>query len=114
MKPRELVDIAELRRRYIALYTEVRRYIWPFDVVNDLVDIELECYQAFPDQEKLKYVFNKLRRYIESDIDLTEDKDLDSALRSFEELVNDNNLYYNNLRAVREVLSYEDLKEIQD
>ena len=52
------------RNRYIDLYKELRKYLWDFDVICVIADIETEVYKIFPDILKLQGLVDKLRRLI--------------------------------------------------
>ena len=43
----------EIQNAYVDLYTQMRKYIWPFDVIDILVDLEIESFKSFPDSQKL-------------------------------------------------------------
>jgi hypothetical protein len=110
---RQLIDVEDLRRRYIELYVQVRKYIWPFDTVANLVDVEMECYSAFPDMLALRTAFSKLKSDIEAAVDLSDDKDLKDAIEEFQKLIDRDEDFFNLLEAVKEVMSYEDIQEQQ-
>ena len=110
---RELINIEDLRRLYIDLYVQVRKYIWPFDTVAHLVDVEMECYSAFPDMLKLRTAFGKLRSDVEAAVEMSEDKELKDAIDAFQKLIDSDEEFFNLLEAVKEVLSYEDIQKQQ-
>lgn len=107
----KLINIEELRKAYVTLYVEIRKYIWPFDTVAHLVDVEMQCYSAFPDIVQLRSSFANLRSDVEHEIDLKDDKELSDAINDFQEIIDSDDSFYNLLSAVREVLSYEDIQE---
>lgn len=76
------------RNFYIRLYKELRKYLWDFDTVNLIADIELSAYKSFPDVAQLKLLLGRLRQNLFET--LREDDELRKSLEDFEESVNDN------------------------
>ena len=93
----------EIQNAYVNLYTQIRKYIWPFDVIDILVDLEIESFKSFPDVMKLRELLDRLYREIQST--LSDDKDFETAYSSFKELIDDDNTMYKLLEQVREVIS---------
>lgn len=93
----------EIQNAYVNLYTQIRKYIWPFDVIDILVDLEIESFKSFPDVMKLRELLDRLHREIQSTI--SDDKDLETAYSSFKKLIDDDNTMYKLLEQVREVIS---------
>lgn len=93
----------EIQNAYVDLYTQMRKYIWPFDVIDILVDLEIESFKSFPDVMKLRELLDRLHREIQST--LSEDKDFETSYSSFKKLLDDDNAMYKLLEQVREVIS---------
>ena len=93
----------EIQNAYVNLYTQIRKYIWPFDVIDILVDLEIESFKSFPDVMKLRELLDRLHREIQST--LSDDKDFETAYLSFKKLIDDDNIMYKLLEQVREVIS---------
>lgn len=93
----------EIQNAYVDLYTQMRKYIWPFDVIDILVDLEIESFKSFPDVMKLRELLDRLHREIQST--LSDDKDFETAYSSFKKLIDDDNAMYKLLEQVREVIS---------
>ena len=93
----------EIQNAYVDLYTQMRKYIWPFDVIDILVDLEIESFKSFPDVMKLRELLDRLHREIQST--LSDDKDFETAYSSFKKLLDDDNAMYKLLEQVREVIS---------
>lgn len=94
----------EIQNAYVNLYIQIRKYIWPFDVIDILVDLEIESFKSFPDVMKLRELLDRLHREIQSTI--SDDKDLETAYSSFKKLIDDDdNTMYKLLEQVREVIS---------
>ena len=67
------------------MYTELRNYIWGFDTVERLADLEVEVYNSFPDISKIQSTFNAL--YVDVRDMFDEDEELAEAVNSFKELI---------------------------
>lgn len=67
------------------MYKYLRNYIWGFDTVERLADLEVEVYNSFPDISKIQSVFNQL--YIDIRSVLDEDEELAQAVNEFKDLI---------------------------
>lgn len=75
----------EIQNSYINMYKYLRNYIWGFDTVERLADLEVEVYNSFPDISKIQSVFNQL--YIDIRSVLDEDEELAQAVNEFKDLI---------------------------
>lgn len=60
----ELMSFNELQNRYIQLYKLLRNYIWEYDIVELIADLEVLTFTAFTDKEELKKALDALERAI--------------------------------------------------
>lgn len=67
------------------MYAQLRNYIWGFNTVERLAELEIEVYNSFPDVAKIKSTFNPL--YIDVKDVFDEDEELAEAVNSFKELI---------------------------
>lgn len=67
------------------MYTQLRNYIWGFNAVERLANLEIEVYNSFPDISKIQSNFNAL--YIDVKDVFEEDEELAEAVNSFKELI---------------------------
>ena len=99
-----MITATNLQSAYNALYKEVRRYIWDFETVSALADLEVETYQVFPDMEQLSKKFATFKRYVDATDVLRDDEDVKKAFDEFEELINSEDIeLYANLKTFQEV-----------
>lgn len=99
-----MITATNLQSAYNALYKEVRRYIWDFETVSALADLEVETYQVFPDMEQLSKKLATFKRYVDATDVLRDDEDVKKAFDEFEELINDEGIeLYANLKTFQEV-----------
>jgi len=78
-------DSSDVQRAYNELYKQLRNYTWPLDTVEKLADVEVACYDAFIDIDKLRMSLNKLKSSV-SDI-VKKDEDLKSAFEYIDEVI---------------------------
>lgn len=81
-----MVSCRELQNAYLNMYKELRNYIWGFNIVENLAELEINVYSAFPDVSKLKVQFNNLYLGIKSV--LSEDEELRKSVEAFQESLN--------------------------
>ncbi|MCM1226168.1 MAG: hypothetical protein NC320_01925 [Clostridium sp.] len=93
-----------LQRAYNRLYAEFRNYIWNFSDIEALADLETEVYQIFPDMDKMKAKFKKLKRQISSANVYREDEDLKNSFEEFEEEMDSVQDIYANIKSFKEVV----------
>lgn len=60
----ELMSFNELQNRYIQLYKLLRNYIWEYDIVELIADLEVLTFTAFTDKEELKKALDALERAV--------------------------------------------------
>lgn len=102
-----MLSYTELQSAYVDLYIQLRKYIWDFNTVEHIADLEIEVYRIFPSISDVSNAFNKL----DSDIKFiaSDDDDFKSKLDAFRDILNtevDNNAsdFYAKLNQVREVI----------
>lgn len=55
-----MISSQDYRNAYDRLYNEIRLYLWPYDVLETLAQVEVNIYSAFIDKAKLELDFNRL------------------------------------------------------
>lgn len=56
------ISSQDYRNIYEKLYDQVRNYLWPYQVLEVLADVETDIYNAFIDIDKLRIDFEKLKK----------------------------------------------------
>lgn len=107
-----MISSLELQAKYNNLYEQIRKYIWRFDVVNSLADLEIEVYKSFPDINQVRKYFYALN-YGVSDT-ARDDEDLKSALDSFKDMIESDDDIYTNILRVNEVIQDEAIQKMQE
>lgn len=103
-----MIQLQDITRKYVKFYTAMREYVWPFDTVQDLAELEISIYNRFPDTEDIKKRLNLL--YMDIRDTLKEDEDLQKTYNKLKESL-DSSTIYADLYSVKEEYDYEDLKE---
>lgn len=82
-----MVDTNRLRNAYIDFYSEFRKYIWNFETILELANLESIIYTAFYDTGKLITCLNKLKSSMKEI--LVNDEDLKTSFDNMYELANE-------------------------
>lgn len=80
-----MIAAAILQSAYNDLYKQLRNYIWDYETVVKLADLEVATYMTFPDIDKIHHAFGKLKSDIETSDVWSDDEDLQKAVDSFED-----------------------------
>ena len=75
------------RNIYEKLYDQVRNYLWPYQVLEVLADVETDIYNAFIDTDKLRIDFEKLKKAMK-DV-LIDDPPLQKYVTKMTDLLNE-------------------------
>lgn len=76
-----------IQNKYISLYKLLRNYLWNFQTVEDIAELEMECFRALPDVDRIKMKLNAISNaaiYV-----IRDDDKLRECLDSFYELLED-------------------------
>ena len=95
-----MISAKQLQNSYNKLYKCLRAYIWPGTVVDQIADLEVSCYQTFPDLQQVRNYFNKLRVSVFKYID--EDGEMTDALNAFQEILDSSSELFAKLNARQE------------
>lgn len=104
-----MITLQDLTRQYVKMYEAVRKYIWPFETVQDLAELEIAIYNRFPDIENVKSKFNKF--YQDIRLECQEDEELDAQIEVLRDIINSEDIVYSLLYKVNEVYDYEDTED---
>lgn len=101
-----MTQTSEFQNAYNYLYECMRKYIWDYDVIEALADVEVKSYQRFPNTRELSESVARLK-YLVSYYDI-EDKELMDAISAFDELDSEQEELYSKIDSFQEVLQVED------
>ena len=80
-----MVSGNELQNAYIDLYSELRRYIWSYQDVRTLANLEIETFKRFPDVSQVRKYLNLMEmsaRFVTND-----DEDVMLAFQDFKDVL---------------------------
>ena len=98
-----MIDSMEIRLLYNDLYVQMRKYIWDYETVECLADLEVSCYSVFQNLDDVRMNLHKLNSFI---YDIRhDDEELDNAMIAFEEALEDAENVFVKLDFVNEVSS---------
>ena len=99
-----MISSKELQNKYIKMYEGLREYIWPFETVKRLADLEVSVYTTFPSPEQVKTDFNELYLNIRDVLD--DDEELKESVEAFKETVEtlESETFYSKLNQVQEAI----------
>ena len=96
------VSAQDFRNVYERFYDCMRMYLWPYSVLDDLANVEVDIYDTFIDIEKLQHDFGKLKIGIKDAC--SKDPRLEKVCNKLDELINiQEPNFYARLRKVEEV-----------
>ena len=81
------VSSQDFRNVYEKFYNAIRQYLWPFEVLKELSEVENDIYAAFVDVDKLRIDFAKLRKSMKDT--LKEDEELSKYTNMISEYIED-------------------------
>lgn len=80
-----MVSGNDLQNAYIDLYSELRRYIWSYQDVKTLANLEIETFKRFPDVDQIRKYLNLMEmsaRFVTND-----DEDIKLAFQDFKDVL---------------------------
>lgn len=80
-----MIAAAILQNAYNDLYIKLRNYIWDYETVVKIAELEVATYMAFPDIENIRYAFSRLKNDVRDSDIYPDDEELQQALDAFEE-----------------------------
>lgn len=98
-----MIAAAMIQQAYIDLYRQIRNYIWDYDTVVKLAELEVAAYMAFPDIDKVRYALDQLKVELNSSDVYAEDEDLQKAVDDFSETLDGADQVFYGLEVPQEV-----------
>ena len=110
-----MIAAAMIQQAYIDLYRQIRNYIWDYDTVVKLAELEVAAYMAFPDIDKVRYALDQLKIELNSSDVYAEDEDLQKAVDDFSETLDGADQVFYGLEVPQEIQYKEkSVKEIDE
>lgn len=96
----EMLSLVDIKKYYVKMYSELRNYIWNFNTVSHLADLEIAVYQRFPNAVDIRSRFDALYMCIRDICD--DDEDLATAVNNFKNIINSSDQFYSRIDAPKE------------
>ena len=100
-----MITANKLQSAYNCLYCCMRNYIWEFETVEALADLEIETYQSFPDMKNLDKKLSNLKKRITSTDAYREDDELRQSFDDFESSIHEDTDLYASIKTFKEVVA---------
>lgn len=98
-----MISAKKLQNQYNSLYIQIRKYLWPFETVQLLADLEEAIYRKFPDLNQISSILDKFKLRIDSEF--KDDEELKSEFDKLYDLVKSDDTVFSKLDQVNEVIS---------
>lgn len=95
-----MMALTDLKKGYVKMYEEIRNYIWDFNTVKHLADLEISVFRRFPHLPEVRSNFNQLFSCISRICG--EDEYLAEAVENFRALINSTDEIYSMIIQPRE------------
>lgn len=80
-----MISSQDFRNKYEKFYDNMRLYLWPYDTLEQLGQVEVDIYSAFIDRDKLSSDFYRLSSSLK-DV-LEEDEEFNKAYKDLQKLI---------------------------
>lgn len=88
-----MISSQDLKDAYVRLYSQMRKYIWEYRVVEKLAELEVLIYTAFVDHESLKEAIRLLKNELKYTDAWEPDDTLQTCFTGLEDKVNNTQTY---------------------
>ena len=98
-----MIAAAIIQSAYNELYKQLRNYIWDYDTVVKIAELEAATYMAFPDLEKIRICASQLDTELRASDVYDEDEALQAAMKTFDEQLEGADAVYYGLVVPQEI-----------
>ena len=99
-----MVNQAEIKQAYYDIYSALRNYIWPYNIVEGIAELEISAMQTCPNIPQIRGNLYGLKSALLDTIE--SDEQLSKAFDNFNNVLSADD-YYVKLNAVNEVVADE-------
>lgn len=89
-----MVNPKELQIAYNRLYSILRHYIWPLNVVESIAELEISIYKSMPDTWEIKNKLNSLKYKIKNSVDDEGQSIINDCIDKIFDICNSDDTYY--------------------
>lgn len=97
-----MISNYELQQAYNDLYAVLRMYIWEYDVIDAIANLEIAVYETLADVNAVKNAFRKLDTLVRPVSQ--RDEDVKNAMKEFSDVIDSADSVYCKLTQVNEVI----------
>ena len=89
----KLISSNDLQESYVRLYSQMRKYIWEYPIVELLAELEVMLFTAFADHETVTKKLNELKSAVRYTDAWAPDETLQSCFTNLDELLQGSETY---------------------
>lgn len=82
-----MITAKQLQGSYNKLYEQLRNYIWPYEAVKMIANLEVAIYSTFPIIQDIMTHFNRLSNFCHTYI--KDDEDLNKSLANLSDIISE-------------------------
>lgn len=97
-----MISNYELQQAYNDLYSVLRMYIWEYDVIDAIANLEIAVYETLADVNAVEDAFRKLDTLVRPVSQ--RDEDVKNAMEEFSDVIDSADSVYCKLTQVNEVI----------
>lgn len=91
-----MISSVDIKRNYMILYSDLRKYFWDYFFVEALVDLEDAVLKKFPDMTDVRRCFNRV--YNMALPVIREDEELERRMKEFKSLIEQNDCEFSYIK----------------
>lgn len=91
-----MISSVDIKRNYMILYSDLRKYFWDYFFVEALVDLEDAVLKKFPDMTDVRRRFNRV--YNMALPVIREDEELERRMKEFKSLIEQNDCEFSYIK----------------
>ena len=91
-----MISSVDIKRNYMILYSDLRKYFWDYFFVEALVDLEDAVLKKFPNMTDVRRLFNRV--YNMALPVIREDEELERRMKEFKSLIEQNDCEFSYIK----------------
>lgn len=107
-----MIAAAIIQSAYNDLYKQLRNYIWEYETVVKIANLEVASYMAFPDIDDIRRAYSELKSDVTSSDVWSDDKELQKSMDRFEEKLDGADQIFYGLSVPKEIVDNQGSDEV--
>lgn len=107
-----MIAAAIIQSAYNDLYKQLRNYIWEYETVVKIANLEVASYMAFPDIDDIRRAYSELKSDVVSSDIWSDDKELQKSMDRFEEKLDGADQIFYGLSVPKEIVDNQGSDEV--